>query len=150
MPFLDAPDPITAILTDLGRINLARAALGELSFTADSFAVGRGGYSMVNPVKITPLQPGLTALEDHYFPTSPGTKPIENLEFPTPKTLVANCRLARDDAQAGLGEIGLYCKIVYSTVPSEIGTLFLFAIAHYPLWTKTNKQVVVYRVITQF
>lgn len=151
MPFLDPPDPITATLTDLGRINFARVANGEISFEVTSFAVGRGGYNVLNPVKITSINAGLTALEDHFFPASSGLKPVESLEYPTPKTCVANCRLASSEALAGLGEVGIWATIVYSaTTPSEVGTNFMLAVAHTPMHTKTLRQVIVYRMIIQF
>lgn len=150
MPFLDTPDPITASLTDLGRINFARAALGEISFQVSSFAVGREGYNDLNPVKIDPINPSLNTLEDHFFPPANNLKNLESIEKPTPKTIVANCRLADTEAVSGLGEIGLWAEIVNSTSsPAEIGTKFLLAVAHYPIVTKTLRQVIVYRIIIQ-
>ena len=148
--FLSTPDPIIAVLSDLGRMSLARVANGEISFTLTGFAVGRGGYNGVDPVKVDPIDPSLTALEDQFFPIS-GIKALESIEFPTPKTTVANCRLESDDAVAGLGEIGLWATISHSSVlPAEIGTEFLFAVSHYPIVTKTLRQAIVFRIITQF
>ncbi len=150
MPFTDTPDPIIANLTDLGRTNFARVALGEISFEVRGFSVGRGGYNDTNPVKITPLDPTLTALEDQYFPVS-GYKVLTLVEYPTTKTYVANCRLASSDAIQALGEIGLWAEIVYSDAdPGEVGTTFLLAIGHFPMITKTLRQAIVYRMILQF
>ena len=150
MPFTSTPDQPVASLTDLGRINFARVANGEIAFVVSDFAVGRGGYDMVDPVKITLIDPSLSTLEDQFFPVFPAIYPVERLEYPTLKTVVAYCRLAQNDAIAGLGELGIYGEIVYSINPVEVGTKFLMAVAHSPLVTKTLKQVILYRTVIQF
>jgi hypothetical protein len=151
MPFTDLPDNIVATLTDAGRHALARSTAGEIAFQATSFAVGRGGYNMANPVKIVAIDPGNTTLDDQFFPVFPTLQPITDIERPYPQTIVFNCRLASTDAVAGLGEIGIWATYLWSPGnPSEVGTTFLFAAAHFPLSTKTLRQVVVYRVIVQF
>lgn len=149
MAFTSVPDNIIATLTDLGRTNFTRAANGEISFKLVGFAVGREGYNMANPVLVVPIITANTALLDQIFPVS-GIKALESIEWPTPKTVVANCRLASTEAISALGEIGLWAEIMYSTIPAEIGTQFMLAVSHFPLSTKTNRQVVVYRIITQF
>lgn len=148
--FTDTPDPIIATLTDEGRTNFARMTLGEISFTLDGFAVGRGGYNATNPVHITPIVGSLTALDDQFFPLV-GTKTLESVENPYPSTIVANCRLAKDEAVSALGEIGLWANIIYSAVnPLEVGTTFLLAVSHFPIMTKTLRQAILYRLLIQF
>ena len=149
--FLDTPDVIITSLTDEARTNFARVILGEISFIIKGFAVGRGGYDGSNPVKITSLDPSLTALIDQFFPTLGTRKDNEAFESPTDKTVVANFRLASTEAVAGLGEIGMWAEIIHSTVsPAEIGTEFLMAIAHFPIVTKTLRQAILYKFIIQF
>lgn len=151
MAFTDTPDSVLATLTNVGRTQFARSILGEVSFIVKGFAVGREGYNGANPVKIDAINPALTALEDQIFPAVPGDiKAIETIELPSPKTLVLNCRLAQDEAVAGLGELGIYAEIVDSIVPSEIGDQFLLALSHMPLITKVPQQVIVFRLIIQF
>lgn len=148
--FTDTPDPILAQLTDTGRTNFARMTLGEISFTLSGFAVGRGGYNATNPVHITPIVGSATTLDDQFFPLA-GTQAIESIERPYESTIVANCRLARDDSVAALGEIGIWANIIYSLVnPAEIGSSFLLAVSHFPIMTKTLRQAILYRVIIQF
>lgn len=147
--FTDTPDPIIAILTDEARTKFAQMTLGLLSFKIKGFAVGRSGYIDLNPVKITPIDGSLMDLEDHFFPAI-GIKLVETIETPTLSTVVANCRLAKDDAVAGLGEIGVWAEIVYSLAPSEIGDTFLMAVSHFPIVTKTLRQAILYRMIIQF
>lgn len=151
MPFTDTPDSVLASLTEIGRTQLSRSTLGEVSFRAVGFAVGREGYDDSNPVKIDPINPSLTSLQDQIFPTTPGDiKLLESIERPSPKTLVLNCRLAQSEAVAGLGELGVWAEIVDSNVPSEIGDRFLFAVSHMPIITKVQQQVIVFRLIVQF
>lgn len=151
MSYNDTPDPIFCTLSDVGRTSFARVILGEISFKLKGFAVGRGGYQMANPVLIDPINTASPALIDQFFPTIGTRKAFELLEFPTPKTIVANCRLASTEAIAGLGELGVWAEIVHSAVsPLEVGTEFLMAIAHMPIMTKTTRQAIVYRVIIQF
>lgn len=151
MAFTDTPDSVLATLTNVGRTQFARSILGEVSFIVKGFAVGREGYTDANPVKIDAINPALTALEDQIFPAVPGDiKAIETIELPSPKTLVLNCRLAQNEAVAGLGELGIYAEIVDSIVPSEIGDQFLLALSHMPLITKVPQQVIVFRLIIQF
>ncbi len=151
MAFTDTPDSVLATLTDVGRTQFARSILGEVSFTAKGFAVGREGYNYVNPVKIDPIDPSLTALIDQIFPVIPGDlKAFESLERPSPKTLVLNCRLAQSESVAGLGELGVWAEVVDSVIPSEIGDEFLLAVSHMPLITKVLQQVIVFRLVIQF
>jgi len=148
--FTDVPDPIIATLTDLARTSLARSIMGEISFKLSGFAVGRDGYSGVNPVKIIAINPSLTGLLDQFFPLT-GQKSLELIENPQPPTVVANCRLASTEGVSALGEIGLWAEIINSTVSlGEVGTKFLFAVGHFPIQTKTLRQAIVYRFIIQF
>jgi hypothetical protein len=148
--FTDTPDPILASLTDTARTNFARMTLGEISFVLTGFAVGRGGYNSTNPVHITPIVTSLSALEDQFFPLT-GVKILESIETPYPQTIIANCRLGRDDAVSALGEIGIWAEIIYSAVnPGEVGTSFLLGVSHFPIMTKTLRQAILYRVIIQF
>jgi hypothetical protein len=151
MPFTDTPDPLIASITDAGRNAFARAMAGEIAFRIVGFAVGRGGYDMSNPVKVESIDPSDVTLIDHIFPASNGIKAITGFEKPYPKTLVVNCRLAQSEAWAGLGELGLWAEILHApATPSEVGDQFLFAIAHSPLVTKTNRQIILNRVVIQF
>lgn len=149
-PYTDTPSPIISTLTSEARTNFARAALGEISFIVKGFAVGRGGYLDANPVLIDVIDPDLTALIDHFFPTAGGIKDFEAIEKPLPSTVVVNCRLNSDEAVSGLGEIGLWAETIFSTIPAEIGNTWLMAVSHHGLQTKTLRQAVLYRMIIQF
>lgn len=150
MAFTDMPDPILANLTDVGRQYLARVAFGTVSIKATKFAVGREGYDDSNPVKIEPLNLSQTELQDQFFPISPDLEDITDIELPLPKTFVANCRIKASDGVAGLGEIGLWAEVLNSDVPSEIGQEFMLALGHFPIITKTERQIIIFRFVLQF
>ena len=147
--FTDTPDPIIATLTDEARTLFAQSTLGLLSFKLVGFAVGRGGYNATNPVHVISIDSSATSLIDQFFPVT-GIKALETIETPTVSTIVANCRLAKDEAVSALGEIGLWAEIIYSIVPSDVGRQFLLAVSHFPIVTKTLRQAILYRMIIQF
>ena len=55
MPFLDPCDTIVAQLTYEGRNLLARAKFGDVAFRVAGWQMGRGGYDVTDPVKVTPF-----------------------------------------------------------------------------------------------
>ncbi len=54
-PFTDICDSPETIITRSARANLSRAALGDVIFTLQGFALGLDGYDPTNPVKIQTL-----------------------------------------------------------------------------------------------
>lgn len=151
MPYLDSPDSSQAKITDIGRSYFARSILGDVAFKAVGFTVGKSGYVDSNPVKILPINTSDTSLISQFYPFV-GISSFETIEMPEPKTIVLNCRLGHSDpANIGaIGELGIWGQVLYSTVPSEVGQLFLFAIAHNPILVKNLQNVFVYRILTQF
>lgn len=150
MPFFGTPSPIIATITDAGRNLLARASLGDVAFRVYGFAVGQGGYDVSNPINTTPINTASSDLLYQFFPALGSEKEISGFVYPTPKTLVVDCRVAELEAIAGLGEIGLWVEILNSSAPAEIGTNVLFALGHFGLMTKTPRQVILYRFVIQF
>lgn len=150
MSYTDTPDSSQAKLTNGGRSYLARAILGDASFKLVGFDVGHSGYIDANPVKVIPVDSTKTSLDSKYYP-SVGIASFEGIERPHPKTIVFNCRLGHSDLDniGAIGEVGLWGEVVDSTVPSEIGTQFLFAIAHFPILVKNLQNVFVFRIMAQ-
>jgi hypothetical protein len=150
MAYTDTPDSSQAKLTNAGRSYLARTMLGEVSFKLVGFDVGHAGYLDANPVKIVPVDSSKTDLDSKFYPAT-GIVPFEGVERPHPKTIVFNCRLGHSDAAniGAIGEVGLWGEVIESTVPAEIGTRFLFAIAHFPIMVKNLQNVFVFRIMTQ-
>lgn len=151
MPFVDPTDDIAARLTDGGRNAVARSILpGEgYTFTLSGFQVGRAGYQQINPVKVEAVTPSDTALTDPVFPVS-GIQPFVSIEtIIAPNVVAPVCRIDPSDLDAnyGLGELGIFATVLTSNTPSEVGQDFLFALAHFPLLSKTPSHTLVWRVI---
>jgi hypothetical protein len=121
--------------------------MGELSFELANFQVGRGGYVASNPVKADPIDPALTALLD---PVG-AIKDFVTIEQPVgPNVAAPVCRLSTTDTDVeyGLGELGVYARYLFhDTIPALVGTTFLFAVAHFPLISKTPSHTFVWRVM---
>lgn len=151
MPYTDSPDSSQAKITDIGRSYFARSILGDVSFKAIGFTVGKSGYIDSNPVKILPINTSDSSLVAQFYPEY-GVKQFETIEIPEPKTIVLNCKLNHSEPSniGAIGELGIWCEVVHSTIQSEIGNTFLFAIAHNPILVKNLQNVFVYRILTQF
>lgn len=75
---------------------------------------------------------------------------LVGIEQPNSTSVSALCRLSRTEGTWGYGEIATYARIVKSNVSSEVGKYFMYAIGHFPIIAKNNKQVAIFRVLTQF
>lgn len=150
MAFLETTDDIVAYLTVAGRHEMARMLLGEVAVHFVGFQVGRGGYRYNNPVKIDPVDITATGLIDP-VPNASVFRPLVTIEQPIGLNVVSPvCRLSpgESDAQYGLGELGIFVEYDRDTVnPGNIGTKFLFALAHFPMVSKTPTHTFVWRII---
>ncbi len=150
MPFLEPTNDLAAALTNKGREEMARLILGEVSFHVSAFQVGRDGYLDSNPVKIDPIDPVATALGDP-VPDAADRKAFFSVEQPIGPNVVAPvCRLEPTDSDYdhGLGELAIFAEYDRDDVtPANVGTDFMFAIAHFPLMAKTASHTLVWRVI---
>jgi len=135
---------ISAAVTDVARQFMARSITDGTSFQITHYAVGTSGYDVSNPVSALLVDPTSTSLMSEVY-----RKPIDLVETATldatAKSFVA--RIGRTDLAAGIGEIALFATILDSPFISEIGTQFMYAVAHQPLNTKTLHHVVSYRII---
>lgn len=155
MAITDPSDDIQAFLTDLARQYTARSFIGALVFKTVGFSVGRGGYDPLDPVHIIPITGAEIALADPVYPDAVGgTATFDLIEEPTFSTRVYDCRLASTmvatPADYGLGELGIWAEVLDSDVPSEIGTIFLMALAHFPIRAKTRRDVMLLRVAVNY
>jgi hypothetical protein len=159
MAFTTPTDDIIAELTDSSRNGFARSVIPAeaYAFKLIGFTVGRDGYQIANPVKVSPIVPALSNLVDPVFPTIYGpshvsfiVEPFEFIEeIISPEIIAPICRLAPTDFESnyGLGELGVWAEVVRFAVGSEVGTKFLFAVAHFPLLGKTQSHTLIWRVI---
>jgi hypothetical protein len=156
MAITDRPDYIQIYLTDLARHNTARAINGEISFQVIGFSVGRGGCNPTDPVHILPIDTTQQTLADQVYPDAVAgdTASFASIDNVGNNTLVYNCRLPATptptNADYALSELALWAEIVYAGNPSEIGTIFCYAISHMPIQCKTNRDVALYRAVINF
>ena len=154
MSFTDPSSSIQAYVTDQARQLLARALIGQTYYQVQGFSVGRGGYDMLNPVHIIPINTSLTALIDPVYPDITGMATFQQVDQPTATSVIYSCRLpntpAPSHADYGLGELGIWARILHSNIPAEVGLVFLFAVAHFPIQAKTNRDAWLYRVAIQY
>jgi hypothetical protein len=148
--FAEQTDSVVATLTHAGRNAMARSILGEISVKLTSFQVGRGGYDLAIPVKVVPVVAADTALQDP-VPDSRSRRPFVLIEQPIGSNVLAPiCRLDIGDVTAdyGLGELGIFATVERDVInPATVGLDFLFAIAHFPILSKTPSHTLLWRVI---
>jgi hypothetical protein len=127
---------------------MARIAAEGLGFIVDEFQVGRGGYDTSDPTIATAPNPAAVVLDDPIWPSATTRETIDSVEYPNNESVAFLCRLEWAEALHGLGEIGLWATITVSPLfPAEVGTTFLFAIAHVPLQAKTANHVYGWRIV---
>jgi len=150
--YTDPTDNEIAQLTDAGRELETRRGVDGLAFYFYGWAVGRGGYDPSNVVKVIPINPALTALIDQVYPTvgSYNLFTDANFEYPNSRGIALTCRIPRGAySEWGLGELGIWVKIIDSPILLEIDTYVLYAVSHFPLKSKTYNSANVRRFIIQ-
>jgi hypothetical protein len=153
MPFTEPTSDVIAVLTNAGRAELSRSILGEVSLHVSAWQIGRGGYLDTNPVKVDSINPASTTLIDP-IPNVANRRSFLAIEQPVGPNVVAPiCRLnpGDTDAEFGLGELGIFATYDRDIItPANVGTDFLFAVAHFPLVSKTPSHTLIWRVIIAF
>ena len=148
VPLDGVPNNSVAILTDTARTNLARIVTEGLGFIVSEFQAGRGGYDVNDPTQATSPNPAAVALDDPVYPTPTTYAPLDETTYPNNSAVSFLCRLEATEAIHGLGELGLWATITASPLfPAEVGTRFLFAIAHTPMQGKTLQHTYGWRII---
>lgn len=134
-------------ISSFARQMIARSITDHTAFVIDQFSVGISGYDPSYPIRSTLVDPSLQALVAEIYRGA-----ITAVESPLQSGIATAfvCRLGREDVVGGLGEIGLWARILWSPFPSEIGSTFLFATVHHPLSGKTSKHVSTSRVVIVF
>jgi hypothetical protein len=157
MSYTDPSTDILASLTDRARTYIARATMGDIVFQVIGFGLGRGGYTPANFIQTTPLVLTATELDDKVFPDAVplSYEPFIETEEASPTVRVYNCRVGVSQfpgpADYGIGELALYGQILQSlTTPLEIGTVFVYALSHFPVVCKTRRDTFLRRVIVSY
>jgi hypothetical protein len=135
---------VVATVTLAARELMARSLIDGTSFRITHYALGSSGYDPSNPLVATAVDPNASALESEIYRDTIDLVETATLDG-TAKSFVA--RVGRTDLEAGIGEVALVATILSSPFVSEVGTQFLFALAHRPLQVKTDRDVVSYRIV---
>jgi hypothetical protein len=158
MAWQDPSSDIIANLMDYSRTLIARATMGDIVLQAVGFGLGQGGFDVVNFSQALPVDTSsaTTELSLKVYPdnTNFSYAPFASTEAPTDTVRIYNCRVEAStlpgNADYALGELAIYAQILNSNVPAEIGTVFLYALSHFPVIAKTRRDVLLRRVIVSY
>ena len=147
-PYSNPTSSISAVVTNQGRELIAKSTLGVVSFQLVGFKVGRDGYDYTtpDPLSTIPVNPASTDLIDPVFPLT-GYAPFVTIENPIPNVVAPVCRLNANEANYGLGELGIWANVLVGDIAYPINTKVMFAVAHFPLLAKNDRSNFVFRVI---
>jgi hypothetical protein len=141
---------VDAETTSRARELLARGIVDGTSFKATLFSVGQGGLDPFDYKIATPVNPDAVQLEIPLLISGNPTKEITKQEHPNENSACAYCLLDTVEANDRLSEVGIWAEVLCSPYLSEIGTVFLAAIAHFPLVCKNSSMRYALRVNVQF
>ncbi len=127
------PGYLVEVVTGSGTETLAVASVTATQFVATSPA------TWTDPVATGSIEP-----------FAAGAKNITEYEHPNPSSGCTYCLTAPNEANDVLSEIGIWAKILWSEQTAEIGTVFLAAIAHFPIVCKNSSMTYAFRVNVQF
>lgn len=143
-PAFEVMEPV-AILTNVSLAYAARAQAEGLAYRVVSFQAGASGYNPSEFTQPTPLagDDGIMALRYE--------GPVTRIEpATTDETLWSYGCTVPEDVVAVLGEFALISEIVYSPLnPAEVGTRFVYAVAHTPAISKHAKKALTIRLLVR-
>jgi hypothetical protein len=122
----------------------ARAAISSMLSTGtptiqiSHFAVGTGGYSSANPAVALAPSDSATGLVNEIFRSNNVLR--ENIS-PTQKIYVG--QLSPNEGIGALGEVGIFATYLTGDLAGQI---FLFAVANFPMKSKTQDDTLKFRM----
>lgn len=141
---------IDAEVTSEARKLLARSKADGTAFQVIEFSVGQGGIDPFNYQIVVPVNPDAVQLELPLTIGGSPTKVITEYERPNQNAGCVYCELDNSETNERLSEMGVWAEILDSPYTVEIGTIFLAAIAHFPLICKNSSMKYAFRVNVQF
>lgn len=139
-----------AEMTSRARRLLARGRTDGTGFQVIEFSVGQGGLDPFDYKIAVPVNPDAVQLELPLNIAGNPTKAIAHYERPNLNSGCVYCLLENAEVNERLSEMGIWAEILYSPILSEVGTVFLAAIAHFPLICKNSSMKYALRVNVQF
>lgn len=144
-PGLPATTPgMIASVTNMARNLRARSWSDGTAWRITAMAVGVGGHDPVDPMRPIPVDPDLQTLRAETFRSS--ALVAENPREDSRATSFA-LPLSRTSYSGGVSEFGLIATILFSPIPSEVGTTFLYSVVHTGLLTKGDRVVTTLRAL---
>jgi hypothetical protein len=132
IPAPGIPDPLDLQLTQAATDLMTRSLLDGTIYAVTEFAVGTDGFLLATPWQISAVDPLAVALGAEVYRASIDRLTLDRVVPPgTTSTVQYWCRVPRDVVRDAIGELGLYATILWSPVPGETGTSFLFALQHF-------------------
>lgn len=126
-------------VTDAARLAISSMIdTGEPALQISHFALGTGGYSPNNPAVALAPDPAATALINEIYRSNNVRR-----EYLDQFNRVYVGKSLAGEAIGALGEVGLFAT--YLTGPLA-GQLFLFALANFPMKSKTPSDVFVFKM----
>ena len=135
--------PTVATLTDDAFRYIARGAAEGLAFQVQDFIVGESGYNPTQWTKPLPVYPTTTIMAQRY------EGPITNTEQASTDGTVWAYTCAIPASYLGtIGELALVAEILHSPDdPGEVGTRFVYAIAHCAGVAKHQRKASTFRLL---
>ncbi len=140
---------VIATVTDAGRNRIADSLRTGKSFVINRFSVSDGGHSPSDPT--VAIAPDPTAVLCPSGTTSYGPVAINASTLVSAFCPQFTCVLNLGDANGPISSLCLFAEFVYSETPGDpdIGQSFLFAVANFPLKTKTPADVFSFNALIQ-
>jgi hypothetical protein len=135
-----AVDPVTGWITKANTLGVI--------YVVKEFAVGTGGYNVGDPETVVAVNPAAVALINQVYRGTVGH--IEYDATGTPWTVDYWCRVPQEAVEGGIGEIALIGEVIWSPNPADIGTEFLFAVAHHPIQTRHDDTASFYKLRIEY
>ncbi len=136
-------------LTDAATVTyLPRSLVDGTIFAVTQFSVGTDGYDPTAPYLISAVATADTTLAAEIYRANISWLEYDGLS--TPWTVDYWCRVPREVAKGGIGEMGLWAEILWSPIPAEIGTYFLYALVHHPCQTRHDNTASFYLIRIEY
>lgn len=144
LDYCDVATTAEAKLTHQGRSSLASMATEGRGFQIKEFSLGRGGFDLENPLRVTEVEDLRTVLLDEIYRDS-----IDDIDWANNESATFVCRVTEQEVWSVVGELGLWAQITHSFLtPEEVGSWFLFAVAHFPMISLICPHT--FRIVVQF
>ncbi len=145
------PDATTMSLTDAAIFYINRSKGDGTIYFPRSFAVGTGGFNPLTPTTVLPVNTADVALSNEIYRDRVQRITYDTTNYPIdPWEVTYWCRVPRTAAVNVVGEVALFAEILWSPIPAEIGTWFMYALLHMPCQCRHPNTVHLYKLKVEY